>query len=288
MIKRDWSLVFFTTLAQWSVGIILCFTWAVFNNNNLDPVFATDLSLTIPVLAALIFIGVATLSSFLHLGNPANAHKALNNLSGSWLSREILAIGVFTLSLVFVLVLAWKRGHSDYLQYLLALSSVSGMALLWMMIRIYLIATIPPWYSWYTPVSFVATALSLGLITCLGLHTGGWVNMTDQTAMNFSVALGVILLIQIAAGISHQFRLEKLDPGMDEPVFDRGAFYRVFLTRMAVLILACLAMIMVTFKPDLLPGYCNSLCLYLLFVLIIAQELVGRVLFYSSYFRIGV
>ena len=288
MFKQNWSLVFFTTLAEWSVGLILCLNWAASYNTNPGLVFETGLSLKNPVLVALIFIGAATLSSFLHLGNPANAPKALNNLSGSWLSREILAIGIYTLSLLFVLILAMTSDRSDYLKFLLALSSFSGLALLWMMIRIYLIATIPAWNSWYTPVSFVATALSLGLITCLGLRMAGWVNMTEQAAMNFSVALSVILLLQIVTGISHQFRLEKLDPGMDELVFDQGTFYRVFLVRMAVLILACLAMTTVTFKAELLPASYIPLCLYLLLGLVITQESLGRLIFYSSYFRIGV
>ena len=64
MANRDWSLVFFTTLAQWSVGIVLWLTWPVIHNQDLSPVFETGLSLKNPVLLALIFIGSATLSSF--------------------------------------------------------------------------------------------------------------------------------------------------------------------------------------------------------------------------------
>ncbi len=78
---------------------MLWLSWPVIHNRDMSLVFETGLSLTNPVLLALIFIGSATLSSFLHLGNPANATGALNNLSGSWLSREILAIGIFTASL---------------------------------------------------------------------------------------------------------------------------------------------------------------------------------------------
>ena len=96
MRNQDWSLVLFTTLSQLSVGIILCFTLLGYSGTDLGLVFAMGLSFKNPVFLALVFIGVATLISFLHLGKPSNAPRALNNLSGSWLSREILAIGVYS------------------------------------------------------------------------------------------------------------------------------------------------------------------------------------------------
>ena len=89
----------------------------------------TGLSLRNPVLLALVFIGVATVVSFLHLGKPSNAPNALNNLSGSWLSREILALGAYSLSLLVALVLGWKTGNTEYLKYTLVASSVIGLAL---------------------------------------------------------------------------------------------------------------------------------------------------------------
>ena len=288
MSNRDWSLVWFTTLAQWSVGIVLWFTLPAILANDLNHVFVTGLSVRNPVILALIYMGIATISSFLHLGNPVNAPKALNNLYGSWLSREILAIGVFSVSLILILISGWITGHAEYLKYLVLLGSFSGLALLWMMIRIYVMPTIPAWNSWYTPVSFVSTALSLGLLTFLSLHASGFVHTSDQVVGYFWVVLIVILLIEIVSGFAHQSKLVKMDSGMNELVFDRGTFHQVFLLRMTILIVACLAATVLVFKPDLLPGNDSSLWVLLLFASVIAQELMGRLLFYSSYFRIGV
>ena len=136
MANRDWSLVFFTSLAHWSVGIILWLSWPVIYNHDPGPVFETGLSLKNPVLLALLFIGSATLSSFLHLGNPANAPRALNNLASSWLSREILAIGFFTVSLFITFVLGWKTGNDQVLKFLMVVRSIGGLALRWTMSRI--------------------------------------------------------------------------------------------------------------------------------------------------------
>ena len=288
MAKRDWSLVFFTSLAQWSVGIILWLSWPVIYNQDLDPVFDTGLSLENPVLLALLFIVSATLSSFLHLGNPANAPRALNNLASSWLSREILAIGVFTASLFIMVLLGWKTGNTQSLKYLVVLSSIGGLALLWTMSRIYVMPTIPAWNSWHTPVSFVLTALSLGLITLLFLHSDESIEIAPHIVRVFYIALASILLLEIVSGLIHQFRLSTLDQGMNELVFDKGAFYRVFLFRMVVLIFACLLAVILMLEPDLLPGDSNIPWMVLLFTLIVIQELTGRLLFYSSYFRMGV
>ena len=241
-----------------------------------------------PILLALIFIGSATLSSFLHLGNPANAPKALNNLSGSWLSREILAIGIFTTSLVITLIVGWLTGDSGYLKYLMVLTSLSGLVLLVTMTRIYMMPTIPAWNSWHTPVSFVSTALSLGLLTLLLLDAGSSINIAGHIVRVFWISLITILLLEIGSGLSHQKKLAGMDPGMNAPVFNKGLFYRVFLLRMAILVLACLLSLVFTFKPDLLSLNSPTAWIALISVLVIAQELMGRLLFYSSYFRLGV
>ena len=57
MRNRDWSLVFFTTLSQWSVGIMLWFTLSGYFLNDWGLLIDTGLSLRNPVLLALVFIG---------------------------------------------------------------------------------------------------------------------------------------------------------------------------------------------------------------------------------------
>jgi len=286
--NRDWSLVFFTSLAQWSVGIALWLSWPVIHNDGLMPIFETGLSLANPVLLALVFIGSATLSSFLHLGNPANAPRALNNLSGSWLSREILAIGVFTVCLVITLFLGWKTDNAQYLKFLMVLSSLCGLTLLWTMSRIYVMPTIPAWNSWHTPLSFVLTALSLGVITLLFLQADEAILIAAHITRVFYISLIAILLMETVTGTIHQYRLATLYQGMDKRVFDKGVFYRVFLVRIAILIFALQLAVILFLKPDLLPGNSTTLWVSLLFASVITQELMGRLLFYSSYFRIGV
>jgi len=285
--NREWSLVFFTTLSQLSIGIVVCFTVLTYLDNGAGFFIDTGLNLKNPVLLALIFIGVATLTSFLHLGNPSNAPNALNNLSGSWLSREILALSIYSLSLLVVIGAGWKIGNVASLKYYLALSSAIGIVLLWMMIRIYTVPTIPAWNTWYTPLSFVLTALCLGLLTFLCLHQVGIVVIENQVN-GLMIFLIMILFLEIVSGLVHHIRLEKLDTGIDDIVFNRGSFYWVFLFRMGLLITAFLVLLVTVFKPEIYPGAGGFAWIYPLMVFVIAQELLGRLLFYSSYFRIGV
>jgi anaerobic dimethyl sulfoxide reductase subunit C (anchor subunit) len=305
--NKDWTLVFFTTLSQLSVGIILCFTWLVYVENDARVFIELGLTLKNPVFLALISIGLATIISFSHLGNPSNAPKSLNNLTGSWVSREILALAVYSISLLIVFVLGWKNWNVQYLQYLLILSSVFGLVFLWMMIRIYIIPTIPPWNSWYTGLSFITTTACLGLITILFLQYNlgcltcdeklidgvGCVTcyarvVESQTGKTLTISLIIIVLIEIISGFVHQSRLQKMNTGIDDLILNKGTFYQVFLIRMVMLILALLALFAFLFTPTLLPENNYFTWIYPLLVLLIAQELTGRLLFYSSYFRIGV
>lgn len=287
MPNRDWSLVFFTTLTQLSIGIIVCFTMLAYLDIEAGFFVGTGLSLKNPAALALIFVGVATVTSFLHLGKPSNAPNALNNLSGSWLSREILALSVYSISLLPVIVAAWEFGDVASLKYYLALSSAIGIVLLWIMIRIYTVPTIPAWNTWYTPLSFVLTTLCLGLLTFPCLHQFGIVDIENQLSGLMKILL-VVLFLEIVSGLVHHLRLEKLDTGIDDIVFSRGSFFWVFLFRMGLLITAFLVMLVIVFKPEVYPGAGGSAWIYPLVVFVIAQELLGRLLFYSSYFRIGV
>lgn len=288
MRNQDWSLVFFTTLTQWSVGIILCVTLPVVFSSDTSVFPISGLSLANPVFLALVFTGVATLVSFLHLGSPSNAPNALNNLSGSWLSREILAIGAYSLCLLAVFVLGWSTGNIVNYKYILLPGSVAGLALVWMMIRIYVMPTIPAWNTWYTPLSFVSTALCLGLLTVLFLQYIGHLTISQEITRLFLISLVVILFIELTAGFIHQFQLEEMDTGIDDLVFNKGMFYKVFIFRMALLVIAFLIIFVILFRPDFVPGFSNYFWAILLLVLVVTQEIMGRLLFYSSYFRIGV
>lgn len=288
MHNQDWSLVFFTTLSQLSVGIILCFSIIHYYSADGSLMVAKGLSLKNPVLLALVFIGLATFISLMHLGSPLKAPNSLSNLKGSWVSREILGLGLFAFCSLVVFILGWKLESSSVYKYLLPISTIIGLTFIWFMIRIYNIPTIPAWSHWNTPVSFTSTAVLLGILTVLILKFNGYLEISDLLTKRFINALLIILIIELCVGFMHQLRIESLNAGIDDLVFNQGPFYTLFILRMSLILIAIAGLSLSIFKPSLFPGNGYYVLMYLMFFGMIIQEFMGRLLFFASYFRVGV
>lgn len=284
MLKRDGSLVFFTILSQWSVGIIVCLTGLSRGGSLVLETGAFPANL---VVLALVLVVVATTVSLLHLGNPVNAPKAARNLATSWLSREILAIGLFSACLVATLLAARVPGSAAYSNVLLPACSLAGLFLVWSMARVYRIPTVPAWDSGFTPLAFVSATLSLGLMTFLLLDASGALVLAGNTHTVLAGLLLALLALEMGAGIVGYYRLSRMDTGMDGPAFGHGFLYKLFRTRMALAGVACLLLGFFTLNPGLLPAGAALAGLFLAMALVVLQELAGRALFYASYFRIG-
>lgn len=284
MAKKDWSLVFFTTVTQASIGITLCF--ATLNFGGVAS-WQNGPSLYNPVLLALLLVAIATLVSLAHLGTPTNAPRALNNLAGSWLSREILALGLHSAALAVTFIVGRVYGTAPAHNLVLALSAVMGVLLLWSMTRVYMIVTIPPWNTCHTRLGFTTTTLSLGAGI---LMAGQFSHRIDFSDMAVGVLLGLlctVLLAELVSATRYQSTLEKMDGGIDKPVYGQGAFYRRYLARLVTLCAAIISMVILA----LLVVYGSKIpaaWAWLVLTLTLAQEITGRNLFYAAYFRAGV
>lgn len=280
--RRDWSLVLFTTLAQASVGIILCLVLlGAMVGAALS--YQTGFDLANPVLLAFLMIAIATAISTLHLGNPKNAPRALGNLKSSWLSREILALGLYSACLLLAFFRDWSAGMDTHTLDLLIASTLAGIALTWMMIRVYTAATIPAWNTWYTSFSFVSTALALGPLIVLVLQASG---LTYFPFAAIDALLAIVCVVLAAAMLSahrHHSRLLRMDTGIARMTFDFGAYQQLYHLRLALLATALLVTVLV--MTAVLGA---GAWLGLLLALVLVEEIIGRLLFYASYFRTGV
>ena len=281
MRRGDGSLVFFTTLSQWSVGIVLWLAFLSFYYPGAPALAETGWTPGNPVLLALLLVFLATFVSFMHLGNPANAPRAMNNLGSSWLSREILAIGLYSFSLFAVYIAGWLAPGSGA-GVLLPTCAAAGLFLLWTMARVYRVPTIPSWNSIHTPLGFTTAALCLGLVTHLLLNTTG----LADTSLPVDLLLG-LLLVECIGGLLNHLRLARMNTGFAGPIFSRGMYFRLFVTRMVLLLAAVsLSLYVVAAQPGTAA---QGVSWYgAIAALVVLQALAGRVLFYSSYFRIGV
>jgi anaerobic dimethyl sulfoxide reductase subunit B (iron-sulfur subunit) len=115
----------------------------------------------LPVLLAIgILLAMGGLISFLHLGRKRNAWRSVVHLKKSWLSREVLAAGLFGAAWAIQAgaQVFWKVSPRPWLMALLGLSLIYSTA------QIYLLRAVPAWNSWRTPATFLLTAVILGAL----------------------------------------------------------------------------------------------------------------------------
>ncbi len=120
-------LVLMTVLTQLSVGGFFALFFgeiAKFLGFNLaSPNFILTLAILIPSAVGLIF-------SALHLGRPIFALSAMKNLKTSWLSREAVALGAYTIGLGLIGALYFVKAHEILLlisQFIVLVVGVYGI-----------------------------------------------------------------------------------------------------------------------------------------------------------------
>jgi DMSO reductase anchor subunit len=255
-------LVAFTLLSQTAVGAFLTLgaldVWADTLAGE-----AAARALTNGLLLAIgPVVGVAMLSSLLHLGSPRNAWRSAANLRTSWLSREIVCAGLFAGSGAAFAALRWSGVGPEGLRTLLALAgAVSGVALVYAMARVYRLRTVPRWDTPLTTVSFFATALLLGPL---------------------AVGTGLVLLpglpVELVRGPLHWIALVAAAGfGAEIAATGRGTLHGVrrFLLVAGVALCVVLLLSGARFAPALVATFAVAL----------AAQVLGRYLFYVDGLR---
>jgi len=255
-------LVAFTLLSQTAVGAFLTLgaldRWAATLAGESAARALTDGLL----LAIGPVVGLALLSSLLHLGTPRNAWRAAANLRTSWLSREILCALLFALAGAAFAVLRWSGAGSAALRTQLALvAGASGVALVYAMARVYRLRTVPRWDTPLTTVSFFATALLLGPL---------------------AVGTGLVLLPgipdELVRGPLHWIALVAAAGfGAEIAAAGRGALHGVRRLLLVAGVALCVALLLsdARFAPALVAT----------FVVALAAQVLGRYLFYMEGLR---
>lgn len=163
-----WSLVYFLTVGQASVGATLAACLALLSG-------APGVSSAMSVLAAL--IGHAALAGTLfHLGRPAHAFKAVRGFKRSWLSREVVAFSVYAGAVLVPAAHALLPSlfgvdliPAALNTAALSLSAVSGLIGVYTSVRIYRIPARPAWDTPRTAQSFFLSSVLLGAALSLFL-----------------------------------------------------------------------------------------------------------------------
>jgi len=298
-------LVIFTIIAQMSVGSfvvlgLIHLFGARTGRGAIDKVSDPALYAIGPILV------LGLLASMTHLGTPIRAINALRHLDSSWLSREIFfgllfaAIGgAFAFS-------QWFKWLTPRLRQALAgLAALVGLALIWSMTMVYLLPTVPAWDSWATPARFFATTFLLGslavgaalVVTADVRRRRGAVadEVSERVIMSSlrGIAIGAIAMLGVEFVVLPLYLGKLATDGSAATTASAGTLvttYGGYAVVQLVLVFLGVALLGV-FLSRLAKRFSTARMLALApvaaFVLVFAGEIIGRMLFYASYARVG-
>ncbi|MDP4176277.1 MAG: DmsC/YnfH family molybdoenzyme membrane anchor subunit [Bacteroidota bacterium] len=298
MRSSEWPLIFFTLMIQMSAGFFVILSILhvpIFAENEI--IVLREILCKLPLVICLI-IALALAISFFHLGNPKNALYVLTNISSSWLSREILltiVFSIFAFTASFIIYMNFFPFVFE--QLILALTAISGIALVYSMSRLYMLKTVPTWNSNYTMISFYLSAATLGLFSLLtiliyflkqsGISIGQL--KAQEGLANFILAVCFILIAsELVLGIL-QFKSLRKEASSTRNKFNlivqRHRYLIMFRFILGIIILFLIFIIIAMQSKTIVEV---SHLIYISFTLMIVSEFCGRYLFYEMYASIGI
>lgn len=261
MIKHAWSLVFFTVLGQLGAGLYLMHKiLLLFGGFSESGIHSNSRKF---LIISLIISLVALLISFSHLGHPKNAIYALSNFRSSWLSREVFFLSAFIGIMLFEILFTIRIENSGIRTFFISVLGIAvSLALVYTMVRLYQLETVPSWNSAYTFFHFYNSALLGGALLVM---LGGV--LKANPAINYVVL--ALMIIQAAILLS-------------SPIVTGKINYLPFLFY-GVLIIAQLAYLL-----KAIPETGSTYLPVFYLVCFIAGLLIERYLFYASYKSVGI
>lgn len=283
MLTNTWSLILFTILVQASVGLVV-----VSEAVRLTTDGAPGHQLGRQTLVACILAALGLAVSLTHLGAPQNSVMAILNVGQSWLSREIMATGIYFLSLLALAVLRLKSPGKP-MRGLGLLSVLLGLVTVSVMSNVYLLDVVPVWDTIATVLSFFGTALLTGAVAgglLLALQTGK--ADTGQTSIYCLAAivglalqfLGIPLSVAAAGTASNIVHFE--------PAMVFSASLGLLSLRIVLVFAGTAVFAWIMLRSCRVDGLGLPVNLSVFAMLcVVAGELIGRFMFYGSFMRLG-
>ncbi|WP_114633727.1 dimethyl sulfoxide reductase anchor subunit family protein [Vibrio splendidus] len=280
MIFHEWSLIFFTVLAQTAVGgYLLIGARALILGHDEEKLN----SYKVPMFILWALMGLGFMFSTTHLGSPLRAFNAFNQLGSAWLSNEVFfGAAFFAIGGLQWLLSVLKKGGVAIQKTLMVAAMVLGVIFMYAMINVYMINTVPTWDNIYTPLSFIMTMVVGGLL----LSQFVIVFANDS---RFTVDRNITMLAVIAVAISLLVTVGKLNLIGDIQTSAAKASELVDGLGSYVILQVALLMasLLIWILPMLNKAKVNPVNLGLALVLFLVSELIGRGLFYSLHMTSG-
>lgn len=306
MTENEWALIIFTIVMQMAVGSFVILGGVHFFATQREGIEEADRLSDRALLAIGPVVVFGLIVTLFHLGNPANAPRAISNLGSSWLSREATLAIVFGIGGAIFAFMQWRKISTPAIRNALALAVAAiGLVLVYAMAAIYQLPTIPAWDSLATPVTFYVTTFLLGslamgaafVVNYWYLRSKGMDENDKQFSMLATTLRWIAILSIVMLGV--QFIVIPLyiaslsthaDPAATESVsilLDDNGF--VFLARLVLVFLG--AGVFTVFIYQSAPSESKVRVVgnlaFLAFAFVLIGEILGRYLFYASMVRIG-
>lgn len=286
--STELSLVLFTVLVQMSVGAIVFLLLTRLTRKE-QAVSADSVILTRQVVylsLALTVVGI--LASFTHLGHAARAYRALFFHLSSWMGRESLFLGLFLVSLLaYALLLSKGGGPKVGIEFFAAITGFLGVLSSSLVYSV--LGSVPSWNNIFSVlfflITFVLTGASLFAVV-IASKLKSEQEAVKNLAASYMRSLGSILVPVLAAAIvltgGYLFYLGGRGP---EAAATMGSLTgsALFWLRIVVGLIVPLFLLL-TLKKLVNKGEIAKAASYTygVFILLLAGELLGRVLFFGS------
>ncbi|MCK8153535.1 dimethyl sulfoxide reductase anchor subunit [Citrobacter amalonaticus] len=275
---HEWPLVLFTVLGQCVVGALIVsgLGWLAMKDDA-----AARQRLVRSMFFLWLVMGLGFLASIMHLGSPMRAFNSLNRIGASGLSNEIAAGSVFfAVGGIWWLVAVLGKMPLALGKFWLLVSMVLGIVFVWAMTRVYLIDTVPTWYTGYTTLAFFLTVLLSGPLFAALLLRASRVTFNGTLFASISV---LALLVSVAVIVLQGMSLATIHSSVQQasalvPDYASLQVWRVVLVAAG---LGCWICPLVRRKEPHVAGLLLGL------LLVLGGEIIGRGLFYGLHMTVG-
>ncbi|WP_435954394.1 dimethyl sulfoxide reductase anchor subunit family protein [Dryocola sp. BD626] len=276
---HEWPLMIFTVLGQCVAGGFIVMALALLGGISERPLRKR---VQWAMIVLWVLMGIGFMASVLHLGSPLRAFNSLNRIGDSALSNEIASGSVFFAAGGFWWLITVMGKMPAVLGKLwMILTMVLGVFFVWMMCRVYLIDTVPTWYSAYTPLGFFLTMFIggplLGYLLLRAAGVTGWgMRILPVITLIALVASTVVVLLQ-------GMELATIHSSIQQASALIPQYGTLMSWRLALLVVALACWVV----PQLKGSQPNVGLLTFAFMLVLAGELIGRGVFYGLHMTVG-
>lgn len=281
------SLVLFTVLGQMSVGAIVFLLFTRLTQKE-QSVSADAVALTRQVvLVSLVLMVAGVVASLAHLGQAMRVYRALFYHLSTWMGMETVFLGLFSISLLlYAFLLLRGSGPKIGVEFFAAFTGLLGVLSSSLVYTV--LGSVPSWNNVFSILFFFLTFVLMGaslfgaIIYKSGSGADTEKNLAASYMKSFTAIFTPLLVVATLLTFGYLFYLQSRGPegaaSMQAMIGSPLFWLRVIVGFVAPLLLV------VALKKLVGRGEISKAGSYVygVFVLLLAGEVLGRVLFFSS------